>query len=637
MLDYIRSNTQSFGVKLAFGLIILVFVFWGVGSLTDKNVGNVVAMINTDPLLLKDFETAYRNAEESAIRQRPGITREQLKKEGLGRRVLQDLVVQILLDQEARRNGIGVSDVELRQAVGRIQAFQKKDGTFDPEAYQNILTAQRTTPAQYESELRTSMLRQKIFSWVVASAWSSPDRPRELFNFIREKRKVDYVFHPASDFAQDYVPTDADISAYYDAHINDFAIPLRGEVEYLAVGPDLLVRPEDIPDEDVQKRYESHPEQYTEKEQVKASHILLPLSQDADEQTVNQAMATMKVFRGQSLHQDFASLADKYNPKDASGPGGELGWIPRGVTVPAFEEAAFALEPGEVSEIVRTPFGLHLIKVTEKKPEALKPLGEVEKEIRATLALERGEAMLHDVLDSLIEDAILGKPLAASAERHRLEVGKTELATQEQLAEALGISPADAATILSLRDGAVSDAVIEGKGRYLIVKMVQRIAPTSKSLSEVRGEIADRLKQEKGLLAAMEKAGAEAKELSGDGREAQEARLTPKESGPVERGGALPGFLQNDGLVKAIFEADERQWLPGPTAVVSETAGPGAILCRIAAIVPPDDKEWETLGTLLANISNRERVDGYFQVFVQDMLSRAKVEIVNADVIERNI
>lgn len=161
MLDYIRSNAQSFGVKVAFGVIILVFVFWGVGSFNDRDSINVVAMVNGDPILAQQFEQAYRNAEESVLRNNPGITREQLKARHLGREVLRDLIQQTLLTQEAARAGIGVTPLELRRAVGEIKVFQDAQGRFDPEAYTRVLAAQRISPAQYEKDMSDQLLREK--------------------------------------------------------------------------------------------------------------------------------------------------------------------------------------------------------------------------------------------------------------------------------------------------------------------------------------------------------------------------------------------------------------------------------------------------------------------------------------------
>ena len=150
MLEYIRSNSQSLGVKLAFGLIILVFVFWGVGSMKDRGAGNVVAMVNGEPITVRDFELAYRNAEESVMRNNPGATREQVR-QGLGRQVLRDLVSQSLVRQEAASAGITVTPLELRIAVGQVPAFQNAKGQFDPEAYKRVLQMQRFPPTVHRA------------------------------------------------------------------------------------------------------------------------------------------------------------------------------------------------------------------------------------------------------------------------------------------------------------------------------------------------------------------------------------------------------------------------------------------------------------------------------------------------------
>ncbi|MBO5491356.1 MAG: SurA N-terminal domain-containing protein, partial [Desulfovibrio sp.] len=131
MLEYIRSNAQSFGVKLAFGVIILVFVFWGVGSLNEGDSVNLVATVNGDAITAREFEMAYRRAEEAVLRQNPGLPRDRFKQE-LGRQVLRGLVEQTLLRQEAARVGLAVTPLELRAAVGQIKAFQNDKGQFDP-------------------------------------------------------------------------------------------------------------------------------------------------------------------------------------------------------------------------------------------------------------------------------------------------------------------------------------------------------------------------------------------------------------------------------------------------------------------------------------------------------------------------
>ena len=288
MLEYIRSNSQSLGVKLAFGLIILVFIFWGVGSMKDRGTGSLVATVNGDPITIRDFEMAYRNAEESVIRNNPGVSREQVR-QGLGRQVLRDLISQTLVRQEAARAGITVTPLELRIAVGKIPAFQNASGQFDAASYKRVLEMQRISPAQYEHDMSEDLLRQKLFALVTSAAWHDPAEAQNRYNFLREQRVPDYIFIPAADFMAGAKPTDAEVAAYYDSHKGEFAVPPKVDVAYIRLTPEGLVKPESISEGDARKWYDANASRFNQQEEIKAAHILVPLAEDASEADVKKA------------------------------------------------------------------------------------------------------------------------------------------------------------------------------------------------------------------------------------------------------------------------------------------------------------------------------------------------------------
>ena len=276
MLDFIRSNTQSLGVKLIFGLIIVVFVFWGVGSLTDSSSGNVVAVVNGDGISIRDYEQAYQDALEAIQRQNPQITREQMAAENLGQRVLNTLIMQKLLEQEAARAGIAISPLEMRQAVENVQAFQNSEGKFDPELFKRLVENQHRSVAAFERKLASDMLNQKLERLVDAGVWNNAAESRAYYDYLRQKRALTYVFLPASRFAASVTPAETDIAAYYEAHKQEFTQPARAAVEYVAISPTLLVTPQSISEADAQAQYERNLSRYASPEQVKVSHILVP-------------------------------------------------------------------------------------------------------------------------------------------------------------------------------------------------------------------------------------------------------------------------------------------------------------------------------------------------------------------------
>lgn len=637
MLDYIRSNAQSFGVKVAFGVIILVFVFWGVGSFNDRDSVNVVAMVNGDPILARQFEQAYRNAEESVLRDNPGITREQLKAQHLGREVLRDLIQQTLLSQEAARAGISVTPLELRRAVGTVKAFQDAQGRFDPEAYTRVLAAQRISPAQYEKDMSDQLLREKMFTLITAPAWVDPDEAQNRYNFLRERRVVDYIFIPAARFAADARVTDQEVSAYYDAHKQDFTIQPKVDVAYVSVSPETLVKPESISEADARQWYEANKSRFEEQEQVRAAHILVPLAENASADEEKKAREDVAKIQAElKSGKSFAAVADARNAPNAAGPGGELGWITRGKTVKPFEDAAFALEAGQVSDPVRSPFGLHVIKVEEKKPGGLKPFRDALQEARQGMAQEQGADRLHDVLDGLIEDNILGKPLAESAARFGLKAEQSGLLSRSELEQKLGVSAGGAAALMAATPGMPVDTALEAGDTYLVARVVKAEPASIQPLSAVKEAIAAGLTAEKALKAALENASARRKELKdGPLPNALKASLNIKTAPLMDRGGNLADFAPDAALADAVFAAGPETWLPAAYAVEGKSEGPGALLCRVAAVQPPDPQEWNTVRDLMTNSVSRERVDALYRIFMQNLAAGARVEILNPDMVDR--
>ena len=636
MLEYIRTSAQSFGVKVAFGVIILVFVFWGVGNFNDRDYSNVVAMVNGQPILAQEFERAYRNAEEYLLRANPGLTREQLIRDHLGRTVLNDLIRQTLVLQEAERAGITVTPVELRQAVGKMRAFQDDKGRFDPEAYTRVLAAQRKSPAQYEKELADELLAGKIYALVTAPAWSDPDEPRRRYDFLRERRSVDYIFVPASRFLDKVKVTDAEAQAWYDGHKADFAIPARVNVAYVAVRPEELVKPETVSEADARAWYEANRGHFEQPEEVRAAHILVPLPAGADAAAESEAREAMeKAAARLKAGEAFATVADAVNPEGAAGPGGELGWITRGKTVPAFEEAAFALEPGKVSEPVRSPFGLHLILVEEKKPGGVPDFEKVAAEARRGVAFEQGSDKLHDVLDSLIEDNILNKPLAESAARHGLKAAESGFLDREGLIQTLGVKPEGADALLAAGAGLPVDSALEAGDSYLVARVIATEPASTRPFAEVKDGIVKTLSEEKALADALASAQATRANLkNGPLPEAEAKTLGVKTAPAMERGGALADFAPDAALAEAIFADKPGDWLARVYSVTGPQ-GPGALICRVAAVLPPDGAEWESVAEALIEGVRREREDAVYAIFIQSLADGAKVEVVNSNLVDR--
>ncbi|MCQ2444849.1 MAG: SurA N-terminal domain-containing protein, partial [Mailhella sp.] len=214
MLDGIRANAQSWGVKLAFGIIIIVFVFWGIGSYSGPK--GLVAAVNGKNITEMEFQRAYAAMEENIRRSMPNATSEMLEKLDIENRVLQGLIQEKLILSEAERAGLTVSLFELRALLAQLPYFQK-DGKFDPELYKEVLAKNRLTPQQFEADQVKSMLPGKLQGLVGAGAYMAPQAARALYDYVAERRTLDYILVPAAAYRDKAAPSDAEITAAYEA------------------------------------------------------------------------------------------------------------------------------------------------------------------------------------------------------------------------------------------------------------------------------------------------------------------------------------------------------------------------------------------------------------------------------------
>ena len=401
MLDGIRANAQSWGVKLAFGIIIIVFVFWGIGSFTGPK--GYVATVNDMHITEIEFQKVYGSMEQNLRASYPDLTPELLKGLQLEQQVLQRLVMKKLLESEAERIGLEISPYELRLAVQDMPYFLNKDGKFDKDEYLRVLKASGLTPAQFESGLREDMLPEKLQELLTAGAWGSPEEARLRYMYERQKRSVDYILFPLADYIAASAPSDAEIQTAYEARAAQYALPARVKLQYVLLDPEKMADPSAISEEALSAAYETRKAQFADPEKVHARHILIRVGEGAPEAEVKKAEKSAgdiaaKIRGGE----DFIEAAKKYGQDPSAAQGGDLDFFTREQMVKPFADAAFSLAAGELSAPVRTQFGFHLIKVEEKQAAKQRTLDEVKDELRAALAVEAATEALQAKTDAVL-------------------------------------------------------------------------------------------------------------------------------------------------------------------------------------------------------------------------------------------
>jgi len=358
----------------------------------------------------KEYREAYQNR-LGALQQQFGENAEQFAEQlNLRQQVFNQLIDRHLLLTDAAELNLVATDLELQDYI-RKQPFFQQNGQFDYDTYETVLSQNRIVRHEYETSLRADILLTKKQQLLGTGLVISDNEVEQTFRRNFEKIEVEYVYFDPQVFVEKTTAEDAELRKYLQDNPQNFQTLNKFRMEYFTISADYYQDNVKVREREVRRYYKKYTDNYVTPPEVKARHILLKLVPDAPEneqqekrEQLNKLLAEIKA--GSS----FEELAKKHSEDGTSADGGDLGWFKPGEMVPAFESAAFALEAGQVSEIVQSPFGLHLIKVEERKDEITKSLDEAREEITLILAESRAQKRLEEDLDRLAGLAVKHLP-----------------------------------------------------------------------------------------------------------------------------------------------------------------------------------------------------------------------------------
>jgi peptidyl-prolyl cis-trans isomerase D len=389
MLDRMRRHKAWLQWSLV--LVVLAFIIFYIpdflrGSGADATSGDTIASVEGHPITSGEFRRTYQ-AQLQAYRSAYGsnMSEQLLKQLGIEQQILQQMVDEQASLAEARRLGINVSDEEVRQRIFAIPAFQENGRFIGEQRYQQLLRMQRPplSPTDFEDGIRRSLtvekLRASLTDWL-----SVPDKELEQeYRRRNDKVKLAVVSFMADKFRSQVAAADPEIAAHFDAHKNDFKIPEKRKIRFLLIDLDALRAKIVVPEADVKRAYDENIEQYSTPEQIRASHILLKTEGKDDAAVKARIEDILKQAKGGA---DFGELAKKYSEDESNAKnGGDLDYFGHGKMVPEFDAVAFTLQPGQISDVVKTQFGYHIIKLTDRKPGRVVPFEEAAQQIKQFL------------------------------------------------------------------------------------------------------------------------------------------------------------------------------------------------------------------------------------------------------------
>jgi peptidyl-prolyl cis-trans isomerase D len=540
----------GFVVALLAGGMLLYLVPQGPGT-SDAAGSDTVAKVGDETVTMADVRQ-----ELAQIEQRNQIPKQL---EGLyTQQILKQLIFTKELDYEAKQLNITVSDQE---RAARIKQFLPSafngDSFVGIDRYTQEVSArfQLSVPV-FEELIRQGLLEEKFRQRVTDGVSASPQELQQAFRDRNEKVKLDYVIIRPEDLQLKIVPTDAEIKAAFEKDRAKYQLPERRVVRYGLVDINQLRQNVHITDDELKARYQADIAQYQVPESVHAQHILLFTTNKTDAEVEEIRKKAEDILAQAKKGANFSDLAKKYSEDPGSkDKGGDLGSIKRGQTVPEFEKAAFSLEKGQISGLVKTQYGFHIIKVLDKENAHTKPFEEVKDSIRPPMMLAAADKEATDISNK-ISDEVRQAPktsLDDLAKQFHLSVSETRpVSATDQLLE-LGNSKEIKDAIFRLNPGEISLPIHTDRG-YVVLSIKESQPAHPATLEEVRDKVISDLQKEKSLQLAI----VNSEELSRRVRAgekfdvvAKSLGLDPKTSDPLARDGSIPSVGSGKQLIAA--------------------------------------------------------------------------------------
>lgn len=388
MFDFIRTHRRLMQFLLLL-IILPSFAFVGLESYTRMgDASNTVAKVDGQAITQPEWDAAQRDQMER-FRQMFGeqFDAKMFDTPEAKQEILNNLIAQRVLAAEAKRNKLSVSDQTLQQTIINLGGLKTADGQFDVERYKAILAAQGMTPAMYESRLRQDLTMQQVNAAIQTTSFAPDTLAKRLSELGEQEREVQQLLFKASDYVAQVKLSDEMLKSYYEKS-SQFDVPEQVKAEYVVLTADALAAQINVSDADIKSYYEQNTKQYGAEEQRRASHILIGVNKDASDadKAAAKAKAEQLLASLRKNPQEFAKLAKENSADTGSAErGGDLDFFGKGMMVKPFEDAAFKLKQGELSDLVQSDYGFHIIKLTAIKPAAVKALDEVKGEIASAI------------------------------------------------------------------------------------------------------------------------------------------------------------------------------------------------------------------------------------------------------------
>jgi len=491
LLSLMRKHAKSWLIKALIAIIAVVFVFYFGYSFTSDQAMKI-AYVNGELINGPEYEKVYRDMISSLqARYKSMWNDNMIKMFNLKKRALESLITQRLMSQAAKELGLDVTEEEIQKAIMNYPAFQI-NGRFDMRRYQSLLGNNHMKPEDFEDSITSELLDKKLKQFLFAFLNITDREILEYYTFANEKVKISFVEFNPENFKDSVKIDEARLKTYFEKNKEQYRIPEKISVAYLEVDPKDFGGEVEITEKEIESYYEYNAKMYSQPKQVKAKHILFKVDQDDTEEVKNKVKERAgKVLEKARKGEDFAALAKEYSEGPSKSQVGDLGYFKTGQMEPPFEEAAFALKMGEISDLVQTRFGYHIILVEDSKEAGMTPLEQVREDILAALTGNLTTELAHEKGLTLLDQMPYDVDLMAYGSQHGLTAKNSAHFSKNAPIPDIKGSEKIAPTLFALEKNEAS-GLIELGGKFYIFQTAESKASYLPELKEVKKRVEER-------------------------------------------------------------------------------------------------------------------------------------------------
>ncbi|SHO47469.1 SurA N-terminal domain-containing protein [Desulfopila aestuarii] len=573
MLQILRNKAQSTVIQAIVVIIALVFIFWGVGT-NMMNSRESAITVNDEDISFQDFQIAYDRTQQSIAAQFGGTLPKGLAETlGIKQQVIRQLVQSALLRQGAEKMGIIVSEEEIQNTITSMVQFQE-NGSFSMDKYKSLVSANRMTPHKFETNMRHDMLSEKTIRDLGKFASLASDfEVEELYRQDNEKVAVNFTKISPEQFKSEVKVDEAQLASWFETAKENYRSEPQMKLKYLNFSYAEVGKKISVDEARIAAYYDENIESFTTPEKRHARHILLKASSSDSEAIHKEKLAQAEQIAQLALaSDDFAALARQYSEGPSKDNGGDLGLFSRNQMIPPFADAVWAMQTGEISKVVKTDFGYHIIKLEEIQPATTKSLADARDEILAALREKEAQALAFQLANSAYEGIIGAGSLQAYAEKTPDQlIYETDFFPKSDPPAGERMDEEFLNQAFQLKAGELSSLIKTPAGYYILFADAVK-EPETPALAQVKEKATNDFVAEKAAELAQQKADEILKKLR-DGETfaavTTAANLSMNDSGFLGRKGeeqsAFPSSLTNQ-----VFNLSNAERYPAEPAMVDE-------------------------------------------------------------------